>query len=92
MRLLHRVQSGNRQPAEPFDTLLCTPRLLGRLDDGLVCVRNLPKVPNLREGDSGDGARTDKTVSGDYYLYYGNPWPYWRGYFNGPRSDPWPLG
>jgi hypothetical protein len=24
--------------------------------------------------------------------YRNDEWPYWRGYFNGPRSDPWPLG
>ena len=62
MRLLHRLQGGNRQPAEPFDTPLCTPRLLGRLGDGLLYHTNLPKVWNLREGDKGDEARTSKTA------------------------------
>ena len=32
-------------------------------------MRNLPKVPNCREGDSGDGVGTDKTVSGDTTQY-----------------------
>ena len=60
MRLLHRMQSGNRQPAEPFDTPLRTPRLIGRPDGGLLCHTKPPKVWTLREGDSGDGARTSK--------------------------------